>query len=1161
MGVHDSNLVVGNNSHTVQWSHSANLTVPSSRKVIANKSIQTKWAASATMASILFGDVNSKNASGGLSAALGFSGSHANTSNVLLLRGAERLRETRAILQKQGEARMRSKRNELNQKGEQVRSGSVALANAISSGKVQKRVVVGVVAAFLLCAALLQILAAARGKLRQAVQVLVTRSLRTAPAPNELLTRPYATWPELTVRVSLDFVNEPANLMLISIGSLQVLATWSKANWWHCKKVNLLVLLLNFAYTLVQEVRAQVLAARHDSAWNLTECTLVSPSGTPEPVLAKDINVGDCIRLQHGDLCPATGELVSTSHTYILFNTLCETGEDCCSILAPGDLVLRGFYLSLEHSEVVICVTETRNGVGNPTDCTGISKPPSDELVPSKSRRMQRFPEHMNRPLAQVNLIALALLFCASALVGALCYLPSGAAALNRSAQPKGAAQQGELSQVERILVTHFFSAAVQLNTVIPSMRWVVLFFLYVFMVEAARPQVRVQNWQALQGLEHRRILYSDKTGTLTEVKMHVARLRVVETSEDLRSPPMLGDLAQNPRNTPHSCCGAHSFAWLTAVLVACNDCQPRPTIGDNTSSSPESTGVAGRRPGTSPEEIAVAEHLQDVLGLVIKTNPLQPGVVPSAGSDSTIAAHAWPLVLCDAATGTEIAHMTVVSRTDFDPAAGCREALVYVEDRPYPNKQRFGCLPPGSWLIRQGGADLMAELAGRSEKEADLAAEDRDRALGWCVAHAADGKRVGAWRYVLRASFANPPRAMSAALVSHCRRAGVSVRMLTGDACVAAVHIAREIGIISDKGKPCCLYIPGETPDAFVARLTACFAAPDASEVSVAIPGSILKQLIVNGNDAWLADERLSAVIYRTRSADKATIVRRTEELGRVRQRAAARNGFRQMQCMGRKFEEEGVCIMMGDAANDAEAISLDAVVGACLRHGATPCKLGADFVIDEPGALLAVRTELRGRALAGAKWLLGDVCLLCGMVSTLTLCGVWVAGFTFLPRGFLYDDPFDARVMTLFSGILYPFSACAAACHVGSQQGWPAGKVTTSSALPSVQALSAAPAAVRRLLLGVALGGLLGLVGPTESPRAFGRWLVTMTSSVCFFRHAAKYVKCTSWRTANHSAYDEAALARLGQPSCAASLLMHIGSRWARAIALMLYVLVAWL
>jgi len=431
MGVHDSNLVVGNNSHTVQWSHSANLTVPSSRKVIANKSIQTKWAASATMASILFGDVNSKNASGGLSAALGFSGSHANTSNVLLLRGAERLRETRAILQKQGEARMRSKRNELNQKGEQVRSGSVALANAISSGKVQKRVVVGVVAAFLLCAALLQILAAARGKLRQAVQVLVTRSLRTAPAPNELLTRPYATWPELTVRVSLDFVNEPANLMLISIGSLQVLATWSKANWWHCKKVNLLVLLLNFAYTLVQEVRAQVLAARHDSAWNLTECTLVSPSGTPEPVLAKDINVGDCIRLQHGDLCPATGELVSTSHTYILFNTLCETGEDCCSILAPGDLVLRGFYLSLEHSEVVICVTETRNGVGNPTDCTGISKPPSDELVPSKSRRMQRFPEHMNRPLAQVNLIALALLFCASALVGALCYLPSGAAALN----------------------------------------------------------------------------------------------------------------------------------------------------------------------------------------------------------------------------------------------------------------------------------------------------------------------------------------------------------------------------------------------------------------------------------------------------------------------------------------------------------------------------------------------------------------------------------------------------------------------------------------------------------------------------------------------------------------------------------------------------------
>jgi len=209
----------------------------------------------------------------------------------------------------------------------------------------------------------------------------------------------------------------------------------------------------------------------------------------------------------------------------------------------------------------------------------------------------------------------------------------------------------------------------------------------------------------------------------------------------------------------------------------------------------------------------------------------------------------------------------------------------------------------------------------------------------------------------------------------------------------------------------------------------------------------------------------------------------------------------------------------MLGDAANDAESISLEGVVGISLRHGATPCKLGADFIVDNPGGLLSLRTELHSRALAGASWLLEDVCLLCGLVSSLTFCGIWTNGFAFLPRGFLYDDPFDARIMTLFSGCAYPVSACSAACVAARVANCnpsaalvsPAcgptpcasstGRAFGSSIGTGSQARSARP--VRMLLFGTCVGFMLGMVGPTDDTARFGRYILTATFSVCMLRH----------------------------------------------------------
>jgi len=1065
-----------------------------------------------------------------------------NASNLLLRRGAEQLRKTGARLRFQSEAHLRQKRVELSRKGAQVHNASLALVGAISTGQVQQYVVWGVVMSFIACAVALQCLSASRGELRQLVRFVVRRLLQAEAAPNELVTRPYAGWTELALRVGLDFLNEPANLMLLSIGSLQVLATWSKADPWRCKKVNLLVLLLNFAYTVIQEVHAQWLAACHDGAWNLATVMRVGGVGAWQPVLAKDVDIGDLIRLQYGDVCPATGQLIATSHSYVLWNSLCETGEDCCSILSVGDSVLLGFVLAMEEAEVYIRITETRTNNGGRVSPSGriVGSGSDSSLMSRRTRRMERFPEHMNRPLMRANLGALAFLFCASALVCALNYNASGS---------PGNQSVWHLSQPERLLMTHFFSAVVQLNTIIPSMRWVVLFFLYVFLVEAARPHVFVQNWRAFHGLEHRRVLYSDKTGTLTEVGMRVARLRLADSGEDVRR-----DLTVIPTMAAFK-----GLGWQATVLMACNDCQPRAPGGGRGS-------LVGRRPGTSPEEMAIAEHLEDALGITIVSNPLRPrsagppaSIAVSAGmGEAAIATHDRPLALIDTASGRELVRATLLARSDFDAAMGGREALIALSLDGRDEQ----------WVVRQGGADVVAELAGVGAREAAIAAEDRDRALGWCVKSVgSDGSGIGAWRYVLRASFANPPRSTSAPLVAHCRSIGVSVRVLTGDACVAALHIAREIGLwpavtaanAGTHGCACVVYSPGEAPGAFAARVQSTVACSSGSVSCVAVPGAIVRKQIEagDGTDAWLTNERLCAVIYRTRAADKALIVGRTEEFGRSQRRAADAAATVRPLCSGRRLEDRGVCAMMGDAANDAEAISLEDVVGISLRHGAAPCRLNADFVVDCPGDLVAVRTELFGRAHAGASWLLEDVCFLCGLVSALTLCGVWIGGFVFLPRGFLYDDPFDARLMMLFSSGLYAPSACAAACRIGAS---PAALPPTDNAAKPRTLLAGPRDGIRALLIGGVLGITLGLVGPSDNPGRCGRWILSATATSCLLKHGTASLKCLAPQP--DAVAGRMVRAALPAPwSRVAAVLDLLGKPLVRIATLGIYLLLVWL
>jgi magnesium-transporting ATPase (P-type) len=614
-------------------------------------------------------------------------------------------------------------------------------------------------------------------------------------------------------------------------------------------------------YTLAKELWAQLCAKRFDNAWNGCKFSVNREGRTAwEDMFAKDIRVQDLVKLRCGDVCPATGIIEWSSHSYVLFNSLSETGEDCCSSLHKGSLLPLGFKLTNDKAYVHVRVTSTRNQ---------ISENGAAETQRATSKRMERFPQHMNKELNRVNLGALFLLFLLAAWAADVSFDYFGVPSLK----------------------THFFSTVVQLNAILPSMRWAMLYYFYIFMVQARAPKINIQNYKAFHHLDERKILYSDKTGTLTEEQLKVAKMIDVKSGTDFALDDHL----------------------VLAALMANNDSQKRFSVGKDETC----------RPGTNVEEKAIADYMEEKEWF-IESNPLKPGSPPEeTASKSCIAVHEEPLRLFQKGNDEKCSTIdcTVLSRTDFQPKNGYREARISL--RRGDEIQEY--------KVRQGGADIMAELANAPDIENELASLDKNRALGWCVCPVEKDAEEEKWQYVLRGSFDNPVRKESPSLVEHCLKNNVAFRMMTGDAKVAAMHIALQLGLLTES---ICEYEDGEAVAAFADRLRE-FVATHTGTCSIVVPGSTLKEMIQMGRHAceWLDDGRVSAIIYRTKAADKAVIVRATTG-----------------------------CIMMGDAANDADAIC-DADVGICLSHGAQACKLNADFLAKDPGAVGTVRTKVHQR------------------------------------------------------------------------------------------------------------------------------------------------------------------------------------------------------
>jgi uncharacterized membrane protein YoaK (UPF0700 family) len=65
----------------------------------------------------------------------------------------------------------------------------------------------------------------------------------------------------------------------------------------------------------------------------------------------------------------------------------------------------------------------------------------------------------------------------------------------------------------------------------------------------------------------------------------------------------------------------------------------------------------------------------------------------------------------------------------------------------------------------------------------------------------------------------------------------------------------------------------------------------------------------------------------------------------------------------------------------------------------------------------------------------LLVDTCIVGSLTAGFTWTGIVKSGFRLLPKGFLFNDPYDLKAMLIFTSILYGPSACFAVCSAFSQ------------------------------------------------------------------------------------------------------------------------------
>jgi len=407
-----------------------------------------------------------------------------------------------------------------------------------------------------------------------------------------------------------------------------------------------------------------------------------------------------------------------------------------------------------------------------------------------------------------------------------------------------------------------------------------------------ARGNVIIRRLAALEAVGGVTNICSDKTGTLTQGKMVTKRVWLMDGTE------------VSVRGTTHPFDPASGSICMNGESFAANE------VGSTDEKTTallreflDTIALCNNSTVTSGENLtAVGEPTE----IALQVFAMRFGM----GKPALLASNGYRL-LAEFPFDSSCKRMTVVYADDGDQghayAKGALEALLPLMD--LSDEQKSTIVAKADTLAAEG---LRVLCVARKPVDAAKFAHNAPAITSEGDAGSMP-LRTSTERgltFIGLAGLYDPPRVESAAAVSKCQDAGITVHMLTGDHVKTATAIAREIGII---GAP---------------------SAPDSTEIMVASAFDALTDAQID------AMGRLPLVLARCSPTTK----------------------VRMVEAMHRR---KAFCVMTGDGVNDSPALKKSDVGIAMGLNGSDVAKEAADMVLTDDNFASIVTAIEEGRRL----------------------------------------------------------------------------------------------------------------------------------------------------------------------------------------------------
>ncbi|MEV0415987.1 cation-transporting P-type ATPase [Streptomyces sp. NPDC050448] len=493
------------------------------------------------------------------------------------------------------------------------------------------------------------------------------------------------------------------------------------------------VIVVNAAFAFVQEMQAE--RAVEALAAYLPEQAKALRDGREQVVDAVDLVPGDVLVVEEGDRISADARLI-TGGVEVDLSAL--TGES-----VPA-------YRSADLADVHVPLLQARDLVFSGTVCTEgegralvFATGMHTELgrIAALSERVEREVSPLESQVRRV-----AWLIALIAVVMGLAFLP--------------VAVYGAKLPFHDAVV---FAVGLLVGNVPEGLLPVITLALALGVRELVRRGAVVKRLSAVETLGSADVICTDKTGTLTENRMHVATVWTTAGPQHLTG-----------ADTEQATTDNATLACLAAVMTRCNNAQPATgnsnitAIGDPTELALlEAAGRLGHGLTTAERERGRRRqfHFDPVLKLMSTVDERDHGVwTDTKGAPEAVVPRCSRILWTDASTQTltDDVRRRVEEQVDALARQGLR--VLALAERPL---------------------DTAALPESRAEAEQDLT-------------------------LIGLAAMADPPRPEVAEAVAHCHGAGIRVLIVTGDHALTAAAIAHQVGI----GGPHPRVVTGEELD-----------------------------------------------------------------------------------------------------------------------------------------------------------------------------------------------------------------------------------------------------------------------------------------------------------------------------------------------------------